>query len=633
MGWKETLKQSWTKKMEKEYSRLLSKKKVDYHTWIIKQEKQEEPTAFSNENSNGETVEYILLLQKNGCLSGRAHALITKMLQENPQVQIVYGEEDLLTEEGSRENPWYKPCWSPDLYLSQFYVGSVVAIRKELMDLVGELSPDEQFTGQVLFEKPEEVRPLLNKALKICGAFEKGCEAVIPCPHVLFHVQNEKVWEGYLSGRETTVRKSGEMKDISVIIPSKDNPVVLGKCMDSLKKIPGLEIIIVDNGSNAENRDKVRRLVDTVNTDMQRCQSAHYLYYPMEFNFSKMCNMGAKAAFGKYLLFLNDDIEACGTEWIYAMRQKAAKPYVGAVGLKLYYPEGIRIQHAGITNLPVGPVHKMQFAQDDKSIYFDKNRADVNCLAVTGACLMIEKEKYTEAGGFKEDLRVAYNDVELGFSLYEAGYHNVVLNSYYAYHHESLSRGNDESKEKLARLFAEREKLYRMHPALKGEDPYYPTGLSRDGLDSRIVPAYIHELNTVQTVKAKMTLLDLQRVRVDQCLFLGIEQSEQAGIKGYGVVLGDNNACYDRYVVLAEAGKEESPLSVICIKTTPQYRQDLEENMADQTNVALCGFHVRLDRKTLEKLKKDVEYRIGVMAVHRFGRGRLLNWSGRYFKG
>ena len=128
-------------------------------------------------------------------------------------------------------------------------------------------------------------------------------------------------------------------------------------------------------------------------------------------------------------------------------------------------------------------------------------------------------------------------------------------------------------------------------------------------------------------------MLDLQRVRVDQCLFLGIEQSEQAGIKGYGVVLGDNNACYDRYVVLAEAGKEENPLPVICIKTNPQYRQDLEENMADQTNVALCGFHVRLDRKTIEKLIKDVEYRIGVMAVHRFGRGRLLNWSGRYFKG
>ncbi len=630
MGLKETVKRFWTEKTEKEYSRLLSKKKVDYDTWVKKQEKQVE----SNGETMGEAVEYILLLQKNGSLSRRAHALITKILRENPQAQILYGDEDLMTEDGHRENPWYKPCWSPDTYLSQFYVGSVIAIRKELMERVGELSEDEQFTGQVLYEKPAEVRPLLTKALRICGAFEKECEAVVRCPQILFHVKSETVWEGYLASAETTVRRFGEMNDISVIIPSKDNPAVLGKCLDSLKKIPGLEIIIVDNGSSGENRDKVRRLADAVNTDIQRCQSAHYLYQPMEFNFSKMCNIGAKAAFGKFLLFLNDDIEACGTEWIYAMRQKAAKPYVGAVGLKLYYPEGIRIQHAGITNLPVGPVHKMQFAQDDKSIYFDKNRVDINCLAVTGACLMIEKEKYTEVGGFKEELRVAYNDVELGFSLYEAGYHNVVLNSYYAYHHESLSRGNDASQEKLARLFGEREKLYQMHPVLKGEDPYYPSGLSKDGLDSRIVPGYIHALNMIQAAKGKVTVLDLKHVRVDPCLFLGIEQSEHACIKGYGVVLGDNNACYERYVVLAAADKDlqESKVSVLCIKTIPQYRQDLEENMADQTNVGLCGFHVRLDGKNAKKLEKDVEYRIGVMAVHKFGRGRLLNWSGRYFK-
>ena len=52
-----------------------------------------------------------------------------------------------------------------------------------------------------------------------------------------------------------------------------------------------------------------------------------------------------------------------------------------------------------------------------------------------------------------------------------------------------------------------------------------------------------------------------------------------------------------------------------------------------ESNGKKIEIDVRLDRKTIEKLKKDVEYRIGVMAVHRFGRGRLLNWSGRYFKG
>ena len=619
MGLKETVKGLWTGKIEKEYERQLSEKKVSYDAWIKKQETKVELV--------GEPVDYVLLLQKNGSLSESAHGLITKYFNENPEVQILYGDEDLMAVDGHREKPWYKPCWSPDTYLSQFYVGSVAAVRKELMELTGELSADEQFTGRVLFERPEEVRGRLTKALKICGAFEKGSKAVARCPHMLFHVNDEAVWASYLASAESVARVYGEINDISVIIPSKDNPAVLGKCLESLKKIPGLEIIIVDNGSTAENRDKVHMLADMVNTDIVRRQSAHYLYQPMEFNFSKMCNIGARAAFGKYLLFLNDDIEACGSDWIYAMRQKAAKPYVGAVGLKLYYPEGVRIQHAGITNLPIGPVHKMQFFEDNKSIYFDRNRADMNCLAVTGACLMIDKEKYAETGGFKESLRVAYNDVDLGFALYEAGYHNVVLNSYYAYHHESLSRGNDETKEKQARLQKEREHLYEMHPALKGQDPYYPDGLSKIGLDSRIVPDYINVRNTIQEV-TRTEPAQVEQARLDNCLLIGIEQSDKGYIRGYSVVLGDNNACYDRYIVLA---KPEEDTGFLMIKTKPQYRQDLEENIPDQKNVALCGFHVHLSEEEAAKLQKDAEYRVGVLAVHKINKGKLLNWSSRYF--
>ena len=624
MGLKAAIKQFYVKKNEIKYQKLLSGKKVSYDTWIKKQEKMKE-TA-------GEVVDYVLLLQKNGTLSPMAHVWITRFFQEYPQVQILYGDEDLLGENGRRENPWYKPCWSPDTYLTQYYVGSVVAVRKELADLIWEFSEEESFTGRILFDDPAEVRERLTKAFRTCGAFEKGSDCVARCPHMLFTANDTQVWDGYLQSKEKAEKICGELNDTSVIIPSKDNPTVLAKCVESLKKIPGLEIIIVDNGSNPENRDKVGTLIASVNTDIQRKQSARYLYYPMEFNFSKMCNLGASAAFGKYLLFLNDDIEACGTEWIYAMRQKAAKPYVGAVGLKLYYPEGNRIQHAGITNLPVGPVHKMQFAEDDKSIYFDKNRADVNCLAVTGACLMVEKSKYGEVGGLKETLRVAYNDVELGFALYAAGYQNVVLNSYYAYHHESLSRGNDDSREKLERLMSERDKLYQLHPALKGEDPYYPEGLSKDGLDSRIVPAYVNAYNTVQAGVVKKTTLDLSKVRVDQCLFLGIELSKEKQLKGYGVVLGDNNACYDRYLVLTKDDKaeEKGKISALLIETQPQYRQDLEENMADQINVAMSGFHVCIEGGAEKYFEKGASYRIGVMAVNRVNKGKLLNWSGRF---
>lgn len=620
MGLKETVKQLWIRKIEKEYEKMLAGKKSSYDTWVHRQEEAERVYAESAADA-GQTA-YILYVQKNGYLSEHAHTWIADYFAKHPQVQILYGDEDFLTTEGKREKPWYKPCWSPDTYLSQFYVGSVIAVRQE----------SEKSGKCIFFEHPGEIRANLTAYIRKWGGFEKDCRTIARCPHVLFHVREEKVWESYLASAEQQPFMeempllSGRNDDVSVIIPSKDHPDILSKCLDSLKQIPGPEILIVDNGSSEENRDKIQSIVQNINEDEKRMQSVRYLYHPMDFNFSEMCNIGANAAAGKYLLFLNDDIEVCGVEWIHAMKEKASRPYVGAVGLKLYYPEGIRIQHAGITNLPVGPVHKMQFAQDEGSIYFDRNKANMNCLAVTGACMMIEKEKYVCAGGFKDSLRVAYNDVELGFSLYEAGYQNVILNEYHAYHHESLSRGSDESKEKLERLVKEREHLYELHPALRGVDPYYPEGLSKDGLDSRIVPGYVNALNTIQDAVFKEEVLNMEHIREDKCLFLGIEQSTYGQIKGYGVVLGDNNACYDRYVVLERNG------SCFIAKAQNTYRQDLEENMKDQHNVALCGFHLQLSSEECTKLAEDTEYRIGVMAVHKINKGKLLNWSGRYFK-
>lgn len=625
MGLKEAVKQLWVKKIEKEYEKLLSQKKISYREWVEDKEREAVSrcvkTVDAHESRDSAAVpddpgEYVLLQQKAGHLSEHAKLWISAYFAEHPEVQILYGDEDFLNEQGIRENPWYKPCWSPDTYLSQFYVGSVIAVKKSLLE------------KNYLFSTPQEIRPILTPCIKLAGGFEKGCRTIARCPQVLFHVTDRKVWEKYLASAETVLNgKEGvETEKVSVIIPSKDNPEVLGKCLESLRKTSGPEIIVVDNGSSPENKRKIEELT----------RGMKYIYEPMEFNFSRMCNIGADAAGGKYLLFLNDDIEVCGEDWLYAMKAKARLPYVGAVGLKLYYPDSNRIQHAGITNLPVGPVHKMQFTLDEGSIYFDRNRADMNCLAVTGACLLIDKEKYMEVGGLKESLRVAYNDVDLGFALYEAGYQNVVINTHYAYHHESLSRGSDETREKQARLQKEREHLYEMHPALKGKDPYFPSELSIDGPDVRIVPGYYNARNTVQKASMEAARFDSAQIRVDNCLLLGIEQSEKSMIRGYAVVLGDNNACYDRFVVLAEeeeltgsGNRSMCPENVWLISTEPQYRQDLEENIPDQVGAPMCGFHVSLSEAEQSKLVPGREYRVGVLAVHKINKGKILNWSAR----
>ena len=240
---------------------------------------------------------------------------------------------------------------------------------------------------------------------------------------------------------------------------------------------------------------------------------------------------------------------------------------------------------------------------------------------------MIKTSRFWEVGGFCEELQVAYNDVELGFSLYEAGYHNVVVLDAYAYHHESLSRGEDVTRQKRERLLKERTKLYELHPAMQGEDPYYPRELTGEGLDSRIVPGYVNAGNKVETPKWLSCPFGRDKLREDKCLMINIEQSSPGIIKGYGVILGDDNACYDRYVVLSKDTRDLSQAYVA--RVTKQYRQDLEENLPDQRNVALCGFAVRLE--TEKELSS--EYQIGMIAVHKVSKIKLLNFSGWYLRG
>ncbi len=632
---KEAVKRICIQQLDRTYEKQLAARKVEYHRWVLEKEKE----AVSDIAATGEE-EFVLLVQKKGQLSNHAGVFLADYFAKVPKTMILYGDEDLLGVDGKRQNPWYKPAWSPDTYLSQFYLGSVIAVRRsfwkahEPAHILGKWTSQVQekalgnaVSGEIyVFESAQELRSVVTGLLQAAGGFEKSCQSIQRVPQVLFHASERTVWQGYLScaemtsareeGREITGRceKASDGK-VSVIIPSKDNPKVLAQCLEPLRKLGGLEIIVVDNGSSEENRRQIEQM------------GVIYIYQPMEFNFSKMCNLGVQKASGDYLLFLNDDVVVQGESWFAGMKQKAAEPYVGAVGLKLYYPDSCKLQHAGITNADVGPVHKLQFATDEVEYYFNRNRGAWNCLAVTGACLMIQKEKYTEAGGFKEQLPVAYNDVELGFSLYEAGYRNVVLLDDFAYHYESLSRGDDVIGEKFERLMREKEKLYELHPQLRYEDPYYPKELDGSGLDSGIVPKYLSAGNRAQQAVPVQCPFTREELREDKCLITGLGQNAKGDITGYGVVLGDDNACYDRYLLFTRDRQKLSEAYVV--KTKRQYRQDLEKNIPDQKNVAMSGFEVVLSKEDTILSK---EYEIGVIAVHKVSKLKLLSFSGRHLQ-
>lgn len=618
------VKQIATGYWDRRYERRLADRQVSYAQWIADRERAEADRG----RLPASDPDILLFYSSHGRPAQGMKGRITGYFQEHPEAAIVYGDEDVWGA-GERRNPWFKPAWSPDTFLSCYYFGSVVAVRKELYIKCGFDKNKETLEENLekCFHDAREILPIICKLVCAAGGFAKGCRRIGHMSSILFHCEGDEVSRSYRQVRPSDylprdMYAAGAQTRLSVIIPSRDNPDMLEKAVASVLKQntgPGLmiqDVVIADNGSTEENR----RRIEAFTEEIQKITNVIYLYHPMEFNFSKMCNMGAEAACGNVLLFLNDDVELEGKGTLAHMAELAKRAYTGAVGLKLCYPGTGTIQHAGITNLPMGPVHKLQFLSDGEEYDFLRNRVDLNVLAVTGACLMTAKDKFDEAAGFADELPVAFNDVDLCFRLYELGYANVSVNGQSAYHHESVSRGGDEAPEKLCRLMGERQKLYERHPGLEGADPYYPEGLERDVLDTRIRPAWVTSRNRPQEGAPGRFAGQMAGCRQDQCLLVRVEYLSLDRIQGYSVVLGDNNACYKLELLL------QGSQGMFSLPLVPQYRPDLEENMTDQKNVALSGFLVRWD---LGGLPRDT-YRVGMLAINRVSGLRLVNFSNRY---
>lgn len=349
MGIRTAVKQVLIAQQDKKYEKELAQLKVTYEQWAAEQDRESaEPREIAG------LVEFIIFRQAAGRLADNATERINAYFAKHPEAEIVYGDEDLMNERGERCIPWYKPCWSPDLYRAFFYVGSVVAVRSSLLQRMGEnpvVTENESTGKEIIFTDAGEIRPLMDRLFLGAGGFERDCHSIGHMETVLFHgtfsadgigIQGPDAradrdsrectpWENYqltkespqlaveLASRAAEGAKelfAGELK-VSVIIPSKDNPEVLEKCLHSLTRrsegrIP-VEILLVDNGSSAENKQKTEELIGRIR---ESGVPVRYIYEPAEFNFSTMCNRGAELAEGKFLLFLNDDIEVCGNDWL-----------------------------------------------------------------------------------------------------------------------------------------------------------------------------------------------------------------------------------------------------------------------------------------------------------------------------
>lgn len=616
--------------LNREYRQELDAQYISYDSWI--RQKEVEYLAGTLPNTNDvQVIEYdeigkvtpaadvILFTSDRHKLSMRALHAVISVFNQYEEALVVYGDEDEFNSNRTiRMNPVYRPEWSPDTLRSYFYMGNVVAMKKA-----------------VIPAEASDIYELVIKATEGLTASQ-----VRHVDYVLFHNDYTKSLF-FLDERFAYKRDNYGM--VSVVIPSKDNPEILKQLLSSMTKLTtgvSFEIIVIDNGSTDENQITIKGIIEDTKGKNEFLKDARYLYRPQEFNFSKICNQGVADAKGEFVLLLNDDMEVRDSKWLLKMTAYAVRPHVGAVGAKLYYPDSKMIQHCGITNLRLGPVHKLQYKKDDHVYYDHVNDIDRNVLGVTGACLMMRKELFDEIGGFDESLKVAFNDVDLCYTLYEAGYHNVVVNTTHLWHYESLSRGDDESREKLERLGRERTRLYEKHPKLYGRDPYYHDYLTNDILDSNYTCAYEYEYENsslTKFVKPKKISYKIKPEWNNECLIISLEQCgsmkywlgpEQAKagddntiyIGGYSFVAGSDNSCFGFKILLkGNDGIYEIPCNKL-------YRPDLEINLDPMENAVLCGFSLRPDTGSMP----EGEYQVGVIARGRASRLILCRFTNRY---
>jgi len=261
---------------------------------------------------------------------------------------------------------------------------------------------------------------------------------------------------------------------VSIVVPTKNQYGILRACISSLLELTeykNTELIIIDNGSDQ------RETLDYL--EYLRTKQVKVIVIDEPFNYARLNNLAAVQATGDYICLLNNDIEITNGDWLSEMLSVAQRPDVGAVGAKLFYPDGT-IQHAGVI-LGIGGVAGHSFRSFSKFNAGYAGRASLGqeVAAVTAACLLVKTAKYTEVGGLTEELAIGYNDVDFCLKLRAAGYHNIYWPFAEMIHHESKSRGYDNTPEKIARAADETIFMEKRWKISENPDPFYNPNLSK----------------------------------------------------------------------------------------------------------------------------------------------------------
>jgi GT2 family glycosyltransferase len=444
---------------------------------------------------------YVALLDHDDEL--RPHALleVAQAISDTPDVGLVYSDEDKVDGEGRRFDPYFKPDWDPDLLRSQNYICHFTALRADLVRDAGgfrkgfEGSQDHDLilrcTERLQPTQVKHISKVLYHWRAITGstaltrdakdyASSAGARAV--AEHLDRRHPGARAEE--LSHGHYRVRwpLPVQAPKVSLIIPTRDRVELLRMCVESIfarTSYPSFGLVVVDNRSS--DPEALAYLAELEQRDRVKV-----LRYDAPFNYSAINNWAVSQCDGAVVGLVNNDIEVISPDWLEEMVSQAIRPEVGAVGAMLYYPNDT-IQHAGVV-LGVHGVAAHRYAGMPRGYPGHGGRARVAqaLSAVTGACLLVRRETFERVGGLDERLQIAFNDIDFCLRLRAAGYRNIWTPFAELYHHESASRGSEDTDEKKQRFSREVAFMQERWGDALASDPAYNINLSLNSLTSEL---------------------------------------------------------------------------------------------------------------------------------------------------
>lgn len=434
--------------------------------------------------------EFVARINQHDQIPSHALFMLAQEISKHPDACLIYTDNDNIDDTNKRLNPCFKPDWNPDMFFSCNYLANLTLYRHaRALELGGyclgfEGAEDYDLALRYLKHTPSAKirhipRVLYHSRMGSTPSHDWGLGLGEGIAHQstthsplrgegwgegTAHQSGKRALSAYFEGSGITVEDGPapglyrikhplpvQPPLVSIIIPTRDRVEILKKCIESIQQktdYKNWEMLVVDNQS-------IEPDTHAYFEQIQRDTRIKVIHYEKPFNYSAMNNYAVQFSQGEILALLNNDVEVITGEWLSEMVSHAMRPEIGAVGAKLLYSNGL-VQHAGVI-LGIGGVagHAHKYLKGCDHGYCHRAIITQNLSAVTGACLVVRKSIFEEVGGLNEvSLAVAFNDIDFCLKLLAAGYQNIFTPYARLYHHESISRGHNDTPEKHA-VFAQ----------------------------------------------------------------------------------------------------------------------------------------------------------------------------------